>query len=101
MHRIAPARIAAGALVAWAVAGGGSLRAAESGPCAELAGQVAAAGEMDSRQISQALFKAADRDCAALADQLLQHGASPHARDGLGRTALIRPCPVRRPARSG
>ena len=90
MHKIAPARIAAGALVIWTVAGGGSLRAAESGPCAELAGRWLPRARWILRQISQVLFKAADRDCAALADQLLQHGASPHARDGLGRTALIK-----------
>ena len=72
-----------------ACAAASAVHAADSDRCAKLAGQVTNAGAMDSRQVNQALFKAADRDCAALADQLLQHGASAHARDGLGRTALI------------
>ena len=87
MTRLATSWALAGALAACAAASG--VQAADSDRCAELAGQVTNAGAMDSRQVNQALFKAADRDCAALADRLLQQGASTHARDGLGRTALI------------
>jgi len=75
----------------WAITDASTVLAAdaESGPCADLTREVAAAGDMDSWQVNQALFKAADRDCAALADALLQRGASAKARDALGRTALI------------
>ncbi len=80
----------------WAVAGGllvcvaaAAAGAAESERCGELSSEAAAASDMDSRQISLALFKAADLDCAALVERLLGQGASVHARDRLGRTALI------------
>src|SRR3954466_13138884 len=77
-----------GALAGLAM-GMGSAVAAESGPCADLARQYAAAGDLDSRQVNLALFKAADNDCAELAAGRLQRGAAVVARDALGRTALI------------
>ena len=89
MLRTRAVQLALGALLTGTTCGAGLAAAAEGARCAELAQNAADAGAMDARAISLALFKAADNNCADLIDRLLQQGASTHARDALGRTALI------------
>ncbi len=64
-------------------------RGADTTTCDTLASQYEAKrAELEAPQVSAALFAAADAGCAALANRLLDAGASAAARDRTGGTAL-------------
>src|SRR4029453_12481605 len=45
--------------------------------------------QLNARTLTDLLFEATQKDCAALAEQFLAAGASVKARTGIGNTALI------------
>jgi ankyrin repeat protein len=64
-------------------------RAADPGPCLDLARRYEAIKpQISAIEVSLTLFSAVDGNCAALATELLDHGASIDARDRLGARPL-------------
>lgn len=64
-------------------------RAADPAPCQEIARSFQTAkSQITAIEVSQTLFSAADRNCIALATELLNDGASVDARDRLGARPL-------------